>query len=398
MSRDPWITTFLAVTLSVVAHTEAIGQQRTMISADHLAKLSAARNTTLQRVGPGGIDTIRDDRAIVLDSGEVIVATRPLHEQVVSRDSSAGIGLHWDVPVSLIVPTESGPRTLRVTIQTGGGLTYIPDQATFAGDVLVGLEDEERPYDRIVLTTPVLIQTIPIGGEVTPDTVSLAHTQIPLQRLRVTARSPGDSIALRILYASQDPMDIQVPVRRAALAIAPARIRINGLGLEKARFAVTLPSDLDVDSLPVSISSLLQPDARIAYAVAGRPAMFTVQSRGVGSDTLRAVGPHYVLGTLATVEYVLPWLFLAAALLGGMVGMTIREVTKEGRESARDHINANALAGVLVGLLVAVAFAVGINLLPIAVSGPPVEAVVFVVAGLGAFLGGTALRKAVLHS
>lgn len=398
MSRDPWITALLVVTLSVGAHTEAVAQQRTMVSADQLAKLGAARNTTLQRVGPGGTDTIRDDRAVVLEPGELIVATRPPQEQAMSQDSSAGIGSHWDVPVSLIVPTDVGPRTLRVTIQTGGGLSYVPDQATFAGDVLVGLEDEERPHDRIILTTPVMIQTIPIGGEVTPDIVSLSHTQIPLQRLHVTARSPGDSIALRILYAYQDPLDIMVPVRRTALAIAPARIRINGLGLEKARLAVTLPSDLDVDSLPVSVSSLLQPDARTAYTVAGRPAMFTVQSRGVGVDTLRAVGPHYVLGTLATIEYILPWLFLAAALLGGMVGMTIREVTKEGRASARDHISANALAGVLVGLLVAVAFAVGINLLPIAVSGPPVEAVVFVVAGLGAFLGGTSLRKAVLHT
>lgn len=398
MSRGPWTTALVSVTLFVGAQTVLEAQQRTTVSVDQLTKLGAARNTTLQRVGPGGVETIRNDRPIVLDSGDVIVATPPPQEQVVSRDSSAGMGIHWDVPVSLIVPTEAGPRTLRVTIQTGGGLTYIPDQGTFAGDVLVGLEDEERPHDRIVLTTPVLIQTIPMVGEVTPDTVSLAHTQVPLQRLHVTARSPGDSIALRILYASQDPLDIQVPVRRAALAIAPTRIRINGLGLEKARLAVMLPSDLDVDSLPISVSSLLQPDARTAYTVAGRPAMFTFQSRGLGFDTLRAVGPHFVHGSVATIEYVLPWLFLVAALLGGMVGMTIREVTKEGREVARSHVNVNALAGVLVGLLVAVAFAVGVNLLPIAVSGPPVEAVVFVVAGLGAFLGGTALRKAVLHT
>lgn len=368
-------------------------QSRVAVPTDQLTKLRT-RGTTLQRVSQTGVDTIRPDESVVLNPGEIlVVADERQGMTALTPDSSAGVGWHWDVPLSMIVPTEAGPRTLRVTVQTGAGLVYVRSDGTFAGDVLIGLEDEERPFARVALTTPVLVQTISLAGEVSPDTISLAHTQVPLKRLRVTSQSPGDSVPLRILYAQQAPMDIHVPVRRTPLVVAPASVRINGFGLEKAKFSVMLPSELEPDSVQIGFSSVMQPEARSAYAVTGKPAVTTIQSRGVGRDTLRVIGPDYVIATQAYIYYAPPWLFLFAAVLGGLVGTLIRDMPRKNHPVERRRLAANILAGVLVGLLVAVAYAIGVNLLPISVNGPPVEAVIFVVSGVGAFLGGGSLRK-----
>jgi hypothetical protein len=380
-----------------VAPAVAQAQSRVAVPADQLTKLRT-RSATLQRIGPAGVDTIRGDVSVALSPGEILVATDEGRGTApLAADSSAGAGWHWDVPLSLIVPTDAGARTLRVTVQTGAGLVYSRTDGTFTGDVLIGLEDEESPFATVTLNTPVVVQTISLAGEVSPEIVRLAHTQVPLQRLRVTSRSPGDSVPLRILYAQQAPMDIHVPVRRTPLVVAPERVRINGFGLEKARFSVMLPSELETDSVQIGFSSVLQPEARSAYAGRGSPAVTTIQSRGVGRDTLRVVGPHYVIGTQAVIYYAPPWLFLLAAILGGIVGTLVRDIPRKShppdRPMDRGRIARNIVAGVLAGLLVAVAYAIGVNLLPISVTGPPVEAVIFVVSGIGAFLGGASLRK-----
>jgi hypothetical protein len=85
-------------------------------------------------------------------------------------------------------------------------------------------------------------------------------------------------------------------------------------------------------------------------------------------------------------------LFGAAALLGGTVGVAIREWSVRGRKRGKQGIRAR-VASVLLGFLIAVAYAIGVNLLPIVIPGPVVEASVFVVAGLGAILGLAVLQS-----
>jgi hypothetical protein len=233
-----------------------------------------------------------------------------------------------------------------------------------------------------------------MSGTVNPAVFEVGHTQVPLHQVRISDPTPRDSVGIRLVYASQPPADIFVPVRRASLTLTPARARINGFGLQKARFEVLLPSELAMDSMPIRLSAS-QGDALTAYATPSRPAVITIRSSGIRGDTVRAAGPHFVLPAYAPVEYAPPWLFLAASLLGGIAGVIIREAnTKAGAKSAT--LSSNAIAGVLVGLLIAVGYAVGVNLLPIAVTGPPVEAVIFFVSGIGAFLGGAALRDRLL--
>ncbi len=83
--------------------------------------------------------------------------------------------------------------------------------------------------------------------------------------------------------------------------------------------------------------------------------------------------------------------------LGRALGVFIRESTRKQRAGASRNWLATTLAGVAVGFLIAVGYAVGVNLLSIAVSGPPVEAVILLVAGLGAFIGASALQAAVMR-
>jgi hypothetical protein len=86
------------------------------------------------------------------------------------------------------------------------------------------------------------------------------------------------------------------------------------------------------------------------------------------------------------VRFVFPWLFLAAAILGGVVGSLIRWARTENAGRRKLWIELLVL-GVLVGLVVASAYSIGINLIGFEPAAHAGEAVVFVLSALGAYFG-----------
>ena len=94
------------------------------------------------------------------------------------------------------------------------------------------------------------------------------------------------------------------------------------------------------------------------------------------------------------IFYEWPVRFLAASLLGGLLGSAVAALAarRRGRVASRP---AYGLGGLTTGLLVAVAFAVGLNLTGLEILTQYGEAVVFVVAALGAILGLPGVAKAV---
>ena len=88
-----------------------------------------------------------------------------------------------------------------------------------------------------------------------------------------------------------------------------------------------------------------------------------------------------------------PFLFLAASLLGGIVGsvMDCEAIRRRGTPASR---RAFVVSGVAAGIFAAVAIVIGLNVTGVDLPETSGEAVVFVVAALGTVLGLRGLRRA----
>ncbi|MGH7645391.1 MAG: hypothetical protein ACREMR_07365, partial [Gemmatimonadales bacterium] len=119
----------------------------------------------------------------------------------------------------------------------------------------------------------------------------------------------------------------------------------------------------------------------------------TIRSVGIGRDSIVArSGPFRSAPT--ELAYTWPLLFLGAALAGGVVGSASAGfgAHRRGKEISRP---AYLVSGLASGLLVAVAFAVGLNFTGLEITTHQGEAVVFVVAAVGALIGLPGLARVV---
>jgi hypothetical protein len=350
-------------------------------SARVVRKPTAAAQQRVSQVGDADSVTLRPGDILVVPTGPAP-----------TLDSAPGphSDVHTDLPNSYLILDSTGSRLLTLSIRVTGGLAWDPQARHFIGEVLVGLEDSVRRTEQVPLSGTIALQLTSKDAVVDPQTVTIGHTNIPWQRVRVSARDPRDTIHL-LIQAVFDPAGYaaRIPVARGRLTIQPTAKRIEGFGLEVVKFTVTVPEYLRQDSLTVSLES-----DRGGLDVATLPiprsgiAESSLRSRGVGGNTIRVS-----LGTIATGEasvgYDFPTGFLIAAVLGGLVGAVIRR-----REKRRGRVD--ILLGILTGLLCAAAYAIGLNLTGFDINVRVGEAAVLVVSALGAMFnlpGLATLRK-----
>ena len=113
----------------------------------------------------------------------------------------------------------------------------------------------------------------------------------------------------------------------------------------------------------------------------------TLRSAGTGEALLRASGPGLEEAT-ATIVFVWPWVFLVAALLGGVLG-GLAAAAQERRTGGSAHWGPSAFKGLLVGVVAALAwYALGVNLLSLDLGVPRQnELAVSALAALAGFFG-----------
>jgi hypothetical protein len=116
----------------------------------------------------------------------------------------------------------------------------------------------------------------------------------------------------------------------------------------------------------------------------------SLRSDSAASTRLR-VGDAGVISESATVVFEPPWLFLAAAIAGGLLGAFLRG-------KGRSHLWYALAIGVASAILMTLAYAVGIDWVSRVLSAPRLatagEAVVFVLGAIAALVGVGALLPA----
>lgn len=375
---------------------EVSGQQ-VGLSQELLQRL--LRNSKgVERVQPGRVGTTHPVNATVtLTPGMVLVPSvdtaspvQPAPDSMTEVDSHGQTHAHLFEFITL--DANLRPRWLAVTAEPqGGGLRH--DGEWFRGAVYLGIEDPDHPGE-VVTFAPVALRVNSHADQTAPDRVYVHRTMIPTERITLEASSPGTNIPLYIwVDGQQGRIEYQVPVIRSRIRIEPTTRTPQGLGLDEVGVTVTVPEDVRADSVVVRLSAGGLQVPSLLTLRPGVPASFTIRTKGFGADTIHVAGPGFLEAGLTRVDIRFPFFFLLAALLGGLAGAIGSRFWRTRKHKAVLSTLTELGAGLAAGLVVAVIYTLGVNLTPLPITGPPVEAVVFAIAAAGSMFGLSALLK-----
>jgi hypothetical protein len=256
--------------------------------------------------------------------------------------------------------------------------------------ILVGLEDVQDRTQIYDLPHPAELLVTSTAGEVDPsDPFEIRRTNL-WKHVNLHALDPPPTFAVRIRSTvEQEGVALQIATIRPLPTIEVDRLKIQGLGLETATVTVTVEGLQKPEGHEVTVSAPAGGKLSKTSVLlnANGVAQTELRSIAIGSTQVEAIGPQLAKGTSKRVEFVLPWLFLGAAILGGAVGAAIRRAQNARKKPPQSAVALDIGVGSLNGILVAVLYAIGINLLPVTPVATAGEALVFGLAAFGGFMG-----------
>ena len=263
-------------------------------------------------------------------------------------------------------------------------LRFDPATNQFQGRIAVGLVELGVKGPPKPLPAAVLFQTL---GDVTanPEEAEVKSTSPPFRRVLITARDPRDKVELRVFSTGMEPVVVAVPVERARLQLA-AKPQLQGWGLESTEVIVSASDGpgskgQEVVLHPPALGTLSPTTLRLLEN--GRNTA-TLRSESTGTVTLTASSSALGAPEPLKIEYQFPARFLLSGLIGGLVGGFLRKGVK--RTGTRRLVIDLAL-GVLTGAVVLGLFVLGVNVTGFPLPSAGGEALVFVVAAVGAYIG-----------
>lgn len=261
-------------------------------------------------------------------------------------------------------------------------LRFNPTTNRFEGGISVGVIQVDASGAR-TLASPVAFQVLgPVATD--PDTISIGETAPPYRDIKVAAEAPDAEVKVTVV-SNVAPAGEELTLKvRPSLGVTITPPRIQGWGLETADVLVSAQAaDAARDNtlqLSSTMGRLSKTDATLDK---GGNAKVSIRSESVGTGkvTVRGGGLD---GASAEVEYVFPWRFLGAALVGGIVGGLLRKRSRS--KTAGAFVKSLGIA-VLSAAVVVGLYVLGINLVGFALPAHGGEVLVFVVAALGALYG-----------
>jgi hypothetical protein len=324
------------------------------------------------------------------------------HEQPLEEVSPAGqrlLRLPFDLRTA-ISSSRVEPLGLPEILPARESLRWRPSLGSFTLDLLLVLRTDgpARP-----LSNPVTFVLRSNAQKVQPAQIVVRSTN---QVIGFTIQDPGlieratlEVEILGLIGVSSTPV-ADFALERPKLALSLDTQRLPGLGLGQAVLRVEAQGLLEAPaSTPAGPVAAPLPRLR-ASAKRGRlsPSELPLDGAGRASASLRSIGlgDEVLLleglpfaATELTLYYHFPWLFLLAALLGGLAGGVAAV-----HLLLRHSLNLRDLAlGMITAVVAAVAYTSGINLLGVDLGSGTHEALIFTLAALTALVGLPGLNK-----
>lgn len=268
-------------------------------------------------------------------------------------------------------------------------LRFNPATSRFEGGVSVGVIEVDGSGTR-TLSAPIAFQLLgPVASD--PDTITINQTAPPYRDIKVAADTPDAEVAVTVVSDVAPAGESLVLKVRPTLGVTITPPRIQGWGLETADVLVSAQAvDAARDNALQLSSTMGRPSATEATLDKGGNARVSIRSESVGTGKVTTRGGG-LDGASAEVEYVFPWRFLGAALVGGIVGGLLRKRSRS--KTAGAFVKSMGIA-VLSAAVVVALYVLGINLVGFALPAHGGEVLVFVVAALGALYGTKLLAPA----
>lgn len=319
------------------------------------------------RLSAGGLTLARGEFAVLQTAGGVREVLGPN----VPVDSAEGPRFRepfFALPIRFITPdaTLTSTWVLRPVYKVASRMRWDREQQVFRGALYIAIEDSLRRSESRPLPTPVRFELLTDADSIDPSQFAFEHTNLPLRRVELVARRALDSLRVQLVPEFDVAgVDVWVPVEPSMrIEITPRQIQGWGIGTGRVLVHVlgASPDTARSAALTASQGELEAVDIRF-----GRTGIATTQlrSQGGGTATLMAAAPGLGEAT-ATVDFILPWVFLLAALLGGVAGGTLAALQETPKDGEKRRYGEYALKGVLAGVIGAVTwYALGVNLLQV---------------------------------
>ncbi|MBT1710718.1 hypothetical protein KK062_20930 [Fulvivirgaceae bacterium PWU5] len=272
-------------------------------------------------------------------------------------------------------------RTYRIAFASNVPLEFNAEKDVFTGAISFLLVDESG--DAAALDKPIPLQiTSNTIRTITPKSLELSHLFLPLSDVELMERDVQDSALVKLVTNfNPNGYDVFVPVK-PALQLSIERKSMQGLGIQEVPVTIRYIGSNSGKSRKVILQAergTITPSAiEVKY---NEPVTVMLRSEGIGDVTISV--EDNTQRSEITVAYTFPWVFLVAALGGGLFGALLTFLKGGKKFSLKPFLYA-----ALIGLLCAAAYYVlGLNLLDLKVSEAFNEVAVGTFSALGAFFG-----------
>ncbi len=272
--------------------------------------------------------------------------------------------------------------TLKAVAIAQGPLRFNPKSDLFEGRVSVGLVSL-TPNVPTKLAAPVVFQVLG-GVSARPPSLKVDHIAPPYDDIEVMTKAPTRPVEVK-LVSGVTPEGVSLSLAAApAIRVRAKPAQIQGWGIEVADLSVEILGPRNGVASQLRLSSTRGPLTDRVLAIPSGVGSTKLRSQGTGLAAVSVSGPGLAEGKLE-IEFAIPWHFMLAALVGGLLGAFIRQLWGT---RWRDLIVA-----VLVAALAATLYVQGVNAFGLAFSATTSEIVTFVVAALGAYGGADLLER-----
>jgi hypothetical protein len=244
----------------------------------------------------------------------------------------------------------------------------------------------------VPLTEPVNIEVASNEvSSINPDALKIDHLNIPSTKIALAADMVRDSAEIKVITVSNPNGYTTFLKVTPRLVISTNQTTLQGLGVEQVPVNVMFKGSSSSDSVTVKFSPLkgvVTPNSISVHY--NTPATVYLRSDGLGNSNLSATTSIYPNSNLLIFKYTFPWLFLLAAIGGGLVGSVAKYlIVAKNNQSVLKPI----AGGILIGIIGAVAYyGLGINLLGVSLSPALNALAVFALGGLCAYFGISLLK------
>ena len=278
---------------------------------------------------------------------------------------SAAVAVKADVPARAALPgltpapTSATARDERIRLSIDVLPDHVhPTNAVWLAKVLVSAVDANRQPVPVRTATSVQLSTD--AGTVSPATITIepGHARAT-EQVQLTANKPGagtvwawtdDGDLYRAAVEYHNPVAVQLAVKALptrTLNDGRTAINVTVFLQDEGGGYVNGAEDVQV-KLTSSIGTLKPSTLSVAKGQFVGEAMLTSATAGVAEITASGAGLRS--GT-TTVEFVFPYLLVACAALGGLIGALVRSSGESYKGAWWWHLAQSLLIGAVLGLL-----------------------------------------------